>query len=173
MKCLANWLSKSQLPGILIGAVLALASSYAIEMQKQSWAAENMAAAFVGEISAIIENQNTGYLKSLLEELNKEKVWEPIDQPPDRFFTIYEAAAPNLGVLKPKIVREIARFYSLKNSERAKLRTLGAGERGYKNFELSDKKVFLNAYIKLNNQLKESGQKIIDALQIEYHLQAL
>ena len=86
MKCLANWLSKSQLPGILIGAVLALASSYAIEMQKQSWAAENMAAAFVGEISAIIENQNTGYLKSLLEELNKEKVWEPIDQPPDRLY---------------------------------------------------------------------------------------
>jgi len=158
----------SALFGVIVGATLALGGQYAIETLKQHWAAKSMAAAFVGEISAIIENQNTAYLKGLLADLER---WEPIDQPPDRLFTIYEAAAPNLGLLDQEVVQQIARFYALKNAERAKLKILGDGTRGYTRFALPDKKVFLNSYIALNEQIKESGERVIEKLRAKYQLE--
>jgi hypothetical protein len=168
-------LVRPPLCGVVIGAALALISTYAIEMQKQKWTARNMAAAFVGEISAIVETQNksTNFFKGILAELEKGKEWAPIDQPDERFFTVYEAAASNLGVLDSPIVLEIARFYSLENTERARLRILGAGDRGYMKFEIADKKVFLNGYVALGEKIKQSGQKIIDALQRRYDLKHL
>ncbi len=129
-----------------------------------------MAAAFVGEISAIIEFQNTEYLKSLLSDLDK-KAWKPIDEPPERLFNVYEAAAPNLGLLEAKIVEKITKFYWLKNEERGKERTLGKHPQGYMEFESPDKKIFLKAYIKLNERLQRDGQEIINILRSRYDLE--
>lgn len=163
-----NWLIKSQLPGIIIGGAIVFASNYYIELAKQTWTAKSLAAAFAGEISAIIDHQNTTYLKSIQSELEVGKIWNPIDQPAERQFTVYEAAASNLGLLDGKIVADITNFYWLTNEERGKRRILGTSPRGYVSFEVSDKKVFLKQYISLNDQTKRLGQKIIEALRARY-----
>ena len=152
-------LLKSQLPGVLVGAIVVLLGTYLLEIQKRVWSEDALAAAFVGEISAILEYQNTKYLRGLRNELEKGKIWDPIDQPAERLFNVYEAAAPNLGLLETEIVERIAKFYWLKNEERGKKRILGGGTQGYMKFELSDKKVFLDRYIQLNERLKKTDRK--------------
>lgn len=157
-----EWLLKTQLLGAIVGGLIVVGADFTIAWKEREWSKETVAAAFTGEISTIIQFQNTKYLRGLLKSLDKEVLWKPIDQPPERLFTIYEAAAPKLGLLGPTLSEKIAKFYWLKNEERDQERVLGSQ---FMEFELTDKKFLLKRYIKLHETLEETGKEIIELLK--------
>ncbi len=91
-----RWVQRTQLVGAIIGGLLVGGGSSIQSWQEREWTRETLASAFIGEISAIVEHRNTRYLKEVYDDLGKGQVWEPIGQPPERHFVIFEASAENL-----------------------------------------------------------------------------
>ena len=168
LKWILEGLHKTQLLGVLVGGLIVLVTQFSLAWTEREWSEEAMAAAFIGEISAIIETQNTVYLRGLLKALDKgEAHWEPVDQPPERLFTIYEGVAPELGLLGHVLSEKITHFYWFKNKERGKERILGTR---YMEFTGSSKKHFLTKYIDFQETLARDGKELIALLRDTYDL---
>ncbi|HEX9767542.1 MAG TPA: hypothetical protein VGA50_00090 [Kiloniellales bacterium] len=157
-----EWVLRSQILGIVVGGIVTGGVNYWMQQTQQEWTKESLGFAYIGEISAIIEFQNTTYLKSLLTELEKGVVWKPLDKPLERDFIIYEVTADRLGLLGRELSKSIANFYWMHNISRGYERILGSP--GYLEFEPQDRKNFLSSYIDIQTRMKENGQRIVDEL---------
>ena len=173
-----NWHYRSQLLGVMIGALLTFGLWSITAWLEREWTREALANAFVGEISALIKYQaglpTLTFLNSVFvtvkaqpacldefpEDLEKQKeckkdLIEPIDKPPERFFVIYESNSDKLGVLGSALSKDIARFYTVANVLREKARLLGDGR--FMRFRKADKLRWLEGYIKLHKEWVLTG----------------
>lgn len=173
-----NWLYRSQLLGVMIGALLTFGLWSITAWLEREWTKEALANAFVGEISALIEYQaglpTLTYLSSIFvtvkkepacldefpEDLEKQEeclqdLIEPIDKPPERFFVIYESNSDKLGLLGSDLSKHIARFYTVANLLREKARLFGDGR--FMRFTKANKLIWLKGYIELHKEWVLSG----------------
>lgn len=165
-----SFMRRYQLGGAFVVALISLGVFGLQQCQSAGEKREDtkkLAAAFQSEIYGMVHfnTQTTGseYLESLYTELQKDVVWEPLDRPPEKHVPVYEASAKELGLLGPCLARSIGEFYAILVRLRENVRFLGNGR--YMNLELKDKKVWLRAFIELEEKWNRLGREIVRDLQ--------
>ena len=107
--------------GVVIGGVIALASAWGLERQRQVREARNLAMAFRGEIIALREIvKRRGYLKNLTETIEAiKRTSQPriLHIPVRRqYFNVFDKNVDKIGMLNAPLPELLATFYIQANA---------------------------------------------------------
>lgn len=168
---------KDALPliGVLLGGILSIAggllSNLFIECRRAKSARRNLALAFAGEISAIVEIVNTRqYIPNLRNAITyMEETGEiyPLHISVNRdYFNVYVSNVSNIGILGGRLPRMIATFYTQGNSVLEDINSLSNDALGE-----SDVSFHIEAYkelLKLFESTIVVGHKIVCEIEKTY-----
>lgn len=161
-------LLQSQLPGVIVGGLIAaLTTIWIVAPAERDWTKRSLASALIGEIGEtanVRQNRYARFAKDILARVEQgDFEWEPIGQPPERLFVIYEATADKLGLLGPKLCETIARFYVAENGLRESDRFFGDGR--FMKLNPENRKIWLRAYVKRQEELVLDANKAVSELR--------
>jgi hypothetical protein len=165
----------SQLFAVLVGGVVAIASGFfttlLVENRRQTRESRNLALAFRGEISALLEHiHERRYLKRFQEIITQiESTGEPFYVPMRvrfRYDRVYDANVERIGVLVGPLPEMVPQFYTRLNSILEDLVSLGEGT--YRTLDLP---TLLRVYCDLHHLLNATvlqGEQIIAEIDRHY-----
>ena len=168
----------TQLIAVVVGGFLAIAGGFftttLLERQKQNYEARNLAFAFRGEITALIELiKERNYLRRFDEVAEQiEQTGKPFYMPIRirfKYDRVYEANVGRLGILKPPLPESIPLYYTRLTSVLEDTASLGDGT--YTSLDLATLvRVYRDMHALLQLSLAQ-GEQILQSIKSAYHLE--